>query len=206
MCLISFAVVPFDQLVQLSSIRRLFGRPKRPFSHWRQQTTLTPPAHSCTHLQVAGLRQSTWMLPLTGDKAPQGCDCVCKTRHGLACTGLDWTLATTAAAAAASWCTNRHGRRTLRHTRRVCRFWRHSVGVQFDVKKVSPGCRPIPKTVREGSENLCRKCKYNLRMCYQYYISIIPVLYQYNTSIIIYVYVRKTILIQTCKQFEKSTE
>lgn len=42
MCLISYAVVPFDQLVQLSSIRRLFGRPKRPFSHWRQHTTLTP--------------------------------------------------------------------------------------------------------------------------------------------------------------------
>lgn len=57
MCLIFFAVVPFDRLVQLSSIRRLFGRPKRPFSHWRQQTTLTPPLHppplSCTHLQVA---------------------------------------------------------------------------------------------------------------------------------------------------------
>lgn len=104
MCLIWFAVVPFDQLVQLSSIRRLFGRPKRPFNHWRQQTTRTPsctpfypsvpilhpPAPSPTLLQVAALQQSTWMPPLTGDKAPQGCDCVWQDEAwlGLHCTGL----------------------------------------------------------------------------------------------------------------------
>lgn len=109
MCLISYAVVPFDQLVQLSSIRRLFGRPKRPFSHWRQQTTLTPlctlpfsPAPLCTlpyppascsiaaeHVDASTDRgQGTTRLRLR------------LARRGMAWPALHWTLATAAAAAA----------------------------------------------------------------------------------------------------------